>query len=150
MEGITNSFPRRFGLRALFLLVAACGVLLYVGRSVWPRAGEHRHASECPIDLPPEASDVSYYIGGFWPHVAYEFSIDEAAFLRWATTRGWRAEPVDYFEIRRFVAFVDRNASDSVATSRGGYYYAKLEEDRGLYVGFDRKTGKAFVYRHSR
>jgi len=118
-----------------------------------PRIGEHVSRGECPLSLPENASDICYYLRApFGPSSAYEFSTDESSFRKWAHSKGWdvreiTGEPVSLARYSLLIAGEDEFGYIEISN---GLVYHHSEEDRGLYVAFDRGGQRAYYAYHSR
>lgn len=101
--------PRKPGLSrrgriALLVAIVACGlvaVAAYPPAARWytRSRGEHLTADDArgrqPLDLPPGASDVRYYLHTQPDRVlVLDFAVDELPFLVWASAHGWAMEPL--------------------------------------------------------
>lgn len=119
-----------------------------------PRIGAHVSSSDCPMSLPDGASDVCYLRPpAFWPNTMFEFNIDEQAFRGWAEDRECPLEEIkkdDPFEIICYPYPTKGNPRLSRTKITNGLFYAWNEEDRGVYVAYDRDKGRAYYMSHTR
>src|SRR5690348_9504833 len=92
--------PRRIPWKRLLpfviVILAITAMIPFAGRAMEPTVGRHVSRRLAPIaGVPPSASDVCYSLrGAFGAGEAYEFTIDESAFLAWAKGPGWKVEPI--------------------------------------------------------
>lgn len=111
--------------------------------------------------LPKSASNVSYYRS--YMNTAYEFDIDEADFLKWSRWGG--AEITEPVRLRRYLAFStppppepssptnDEMVAFAIeygrrgVTIRDGLYYGYLQTNSGgVWVGYNRSSGRAYYH----
>ncbi len=115
----------------------------------------------CVSWLPNHATNVSFYRS--YLNTAYEFDISENRFREWSR---WNlAEIVEPVQISRYLAFstprpqevanptgaeIEKFAleySRRSVTIRSGLYFGHLQDNGGgVWVGYDRETGRAYYY----
>ena len=154
------SLRELLGLTSAVALVAA--MTAWSARDNSPRTVEHVAASEAPMHLPADATDVSYSV---MPTVsiACEFTTSEQAFRAWvdsgigsleSNSSGVQlveiTEPVTFHRIRSDVGPSDADPAKSRVTIRRGLHYRWSEEDRGVYAVFDREMNRGYFHSHSR
>jgi hypothetical protein len=140
----------------------AFGLLLFLVLSIscykWmqPKMGENV-ASTLWISTPEGAKNISFFGAGlFWPATAYEFDIQEEAFLKWAQEHGWKLQTIkdDHpfcIETYKSLQIQDRSEAEKrMKEIARGYKYEYKQEDRGLYVGYDKPSNRAYVFRRTR
>mgnify|MGYP000047005700 CR=1 FL=1 len=49
-----------------------------------------------PTVVPPEATEIHYYIRPYLPYLEASFSLSEEEFARWSEQMGWRPRPIEY------------------------------------------------------
>jgi len=140
-------------------VAAVAAPLAFIGLGVYgilrgPTIGEHKTRAEAPISLPDGASDVSYYLRApFDPATAYEFSISEEGFRKWAEEREWPLQEIgdEPVTITRYGAYAHTaNAQREASVADGLYYEHYYEPDAGLHAVYDRRQGRAYYYVHTR
>jgi hypothetical protein len=145
------------------LCVAVCFFFLLLPSS--PETVEHVDAEQVGIDLPEGATDVSY-TDRFYLR-AFEFTTDEQRFRKWITSERYAPEAgaqggflVEIDEPCRIVRYrllatrkvdapLDEDDQD-YATLTDGLCYGWGIEDRGVHAAFDRKTGRGYMYIHTK
>lgn len=154
-----SSMSQRFVLK-IGVSCAAGGLLLW-GLHALHEGLMHSETAEnvASVDwLPPSASNVSYYRS--YMNTAYEFDISERAFRDWSR---WHVEEIDKpVAMLRYSAFASpvpepvnpsQEASEAyvlaVSQQRAkidvGLYYERLQENGGgVWVAYDRESGRAF------
>ncbi|MCE9605231.1 MAG: hypothetical protein K8U03_10060 [Planctomycetia bacterium] len=135
----------------ILLVILSAGFADYIVNQP-PNIREHVSRDECPISLPASATDVSFYFPpALHPNKAYEFTVPEADFKQWASARGWPTQPIGPagYNVRRYRAFIPGGEDEPIHIV-DGHRYEWREEDRGVYCGFDRRSGRCYVYTHSR
>lgn len=151
----------RYSLRDVMVVVgiiaSVTALVTYLGRTTPPRHAEHISLHKAPFHLPVGASDISY-CRGFRGTVAYEFNIDEKAFVAWVESgigsfesRAARVaiEPIATpFSIPRYHSLASELKGPNSITITDGLYYAWSKEDRGVNAAFDRTTGRAYYFAH--
>lgn len=161
-SGKAGTRPRRspwtWLVAGLFMAVSACGVAfgVYVVIDMvrGPQVGEHFPPADAPYHLPAEATDVCYVTAPpFWPAWAYEFSVPEEAFVKWARDRGCPVQEIGPkpFKINRytFVA-APGTGNHQVSISSGLYYEVWDEPDSCVKIGYDRNRGRAYYWCQTR
>lgn len=144
-------------LAGLIAIIAVTLMTIYFIQSTLPQYAENVPANRVPCRLPATASNVSYCQGGRGT-IACEFTIDEAAFIKWVDTgigsfesqaAAVSLQPITApFSIRRYNNLSsDLNGSDYV-TILEGLYYRWRKEDRGVYAAYDRSRNRAYYYAH--
>lgn len=140
---------------ALAVLVGHDIVVGYIERN---RPTHYEFGSDFPLDeLPPSARDVRFmYHKAFSPWGrAYEFRCTESDFRDWVTRA--RSKHPELSEIREGDRFVD--TALPIINRDGTYDEVQADdilisdwrfEDQGLYFAFDRATGRAVTWSHSR
>jgi hypothetical protein len=99
--------------------------------------------------LPQDAKNVSYHIVPAWPSHWYEFDTSRQSFDHWVAQNGRLLGPtVGRVRIEAF----DYSAGACLGSIEiaDGVLYEWTEEDRGQHLAYDRKTGRAYYYAHSR
>lgn len=115
-----------------------------------PRSGEHLLASQTPLALPLAATDVCFWI--YAGTTAFEFSISEQGFLRWAEVQiGHRRKGFGGFErigeartIRRYRAWLTSAPPPSEASIEDGYHYGWQDHGRQVDYAYDLAAGRAY------
>jgi hypothetical protein len=145
------------------LCVAVCFFFLLLPSS--PETVEHVDAEQVGFDLPEGATDVSY-TDRFYLR-AFEFTTDEQRFRDWITSDryapeagaqgGFLAEIDEPHRIERYRFFAKRKVDaprhendQDYATVTDGLCYGWGIEDRGVHAAFDRKTGRGYMYIHTK
>ena len=149
-----------FSLRKLFAITTVIALGIWFFHSAYVDFTHVENGENVPaVDwLPEHASNVSYYHS--YMFTAYEFDITEPEFLKWSE---WEvAEISEPVKIRRYNLFADvalpgqnsTQAEDAKfmaamaqksATIDDGLYYGHLQNNGGgIWVGYDRKLGRAF------
>lgn len=160
-SGAQAPVHRGFSLRELLLGVGIIAAMIGIGfhliRTAPPRYAEGVDASAVSFDLPSGATDVSYG-RGVRGTIAYEFTINEAAFRQWidsgigspeAQSAGIPLEEItSRFTIPRYGATSPESKGPDEITINQGLYYSWSKEDRGVYAAFDRTTGRAYYHAH--
>lgn len=128
------------------LCVVGGGLLASVG--VWkafqPREGRGVSRAAAPISgLPPDTSNINYRLGGAFDPIpaCYEFDTSEQSFRDWAASKNWTLEQAG--------GVMTRYDQSQVTINRGLFYHW-TEEDSGVHAAFDRDTGRAYFYNHTR
>jgi hypothetical protein len=124
-----------------------CVWLLFTDTSEWSAT-----AADAPIDsLPADATDIHYYHGHFNGTESHHFRTTEAQFHQWAVTShraGQLAGPTTFRgRISAHNSLIDQPA---YATIIDGVGYTWSFEDQGITYAYDRDTGRAYYYAHSR
>ncbi len=135
--------------------------------AVWFFFGAYRGLTDIEIGesvsrvdwLPEEATNVSFYRS--YMNTAYEFDISERGFRDWSR---WELEEItEPVRIPRYLAYSTPPAqeprdptseeieafaweqSNRAATIKNGLYYGYLQDNGGgIWVGYDRESGRAF------
>lgn len=151
----------RFSLRRLLIYTALIAFAIWFIRNADFGFTQVEAGTSLPsVDwLPNEASNVSYCRS--YLNTAYEFDINETAFRDWSR---WElseiAEPV---QISRYLASskpspqeppnstlkqlnaINVAMAERGATVRDGLYYAYVQDNGGgIWVGYDRQSGRAY------
>ncbi len=139
----------------VWFIMAVFGVLLLsIVAALMPGCvGEHGDATSAGIALPSSASDVCFYWPpAFGPNEACEFSVSEDAFLAWAADRNLVLQPIgeNGLEVRRYIGFASPGHPEGRVHISEGWSNDWRFEDRGRYWAFDRKTGRAYFWAHTR
>jgi len=147
----------REGILLLAILAAMVGATSYMIASTPPRYAEHIDPAAAPFRLPAGASDVSYR-KGYRGSITYEFNINEHRFRTWvASGIGSRESDLagvtvknitDAFTIPRYTGWVPQSNEPEEVTITDGLYYSWSRQDRGVYAGYDRSSGRAYYYAH--
>jgi hypothetical protein len=124
----------------VMLFVLGGGLFVY---SAW-QALTYKESAEnvTTVDwLPKTASRISYFKS--YMFTAFEFDIPEADFLQWCKEEGW---PVTKVELRETIdkCFVSRWNNGSVTIEGGWYYEHRQKNGGGVWVGYQRETGRAY------
>ena len=121
-----------------------------------PKMGENVVSTPW-INTPKEAKNISFFGAGlFWPSTAYEFDIEEEAFLKWTQRSGHKLEKIkddEPFYIHTYKSLQTANYSEAKKHMKKitlGYKYEYRQEDRGRYVGYDKSSNRAYVFYHTR
>ena len=158
----TNKTKRSWRLVRRGLTVAGIAIGAFIIYSViWsivdmrrgPQVGVNVRPEDAPYEVPSEATDVCYVTRpAFWPNAAFEFSISEEGFRKWAKAEGYAVEDIGPEPCRmyRYKWIAEPKSDDGRAAISDGLYYQWNEEDRGLYVTYDRDKQRAYYFRHSR
>lgn len=133
-------------------LIAFAGLLVVGGCFVvfWNRPthgyGYTRDAS--PVyGLPEDASDIDFYDYGYMPNTAFSFQTTEANFNTWSRTFGG----ILLISDRSGSIFYIEPTGEGHAVSTGdGIEYGWTEEDRGQHTLYDRPSGRAYYWSHTR
>lgn len=151
----------RFSLRRLLLFTALIACATWFVRSAYLGLTQIDTAeSVASVDwLPVSATNVSYYRS--YMNTAYEFDIDEAGFRDWsrwdvaeitapvglsrylAFSTPPPPEPLNATEEEQ-TAFLNAYYKRSVKISNGLYYGHSQSNGGGVWVGYDRRTGRAY------
>jgi len=114
-------------------------------------------ASTLWVSTPQGAKNISFFGAGlFWPATAYEFNIQEEAFLKWAQERGWKLEAINDghpFCIETYKSLQIQGRSEAENQMKKivrGYKYEYRKKDQGLHIGYDKLAGRAYVFRRTR
>jgi hypothetical protein len=149
---------KKMAQRLAFGLLAFLLIFLPIACYKWmqPKMGENV-ASTMWVSTPEGAKNISFFGAGlFWPATAYEFDIREEAFLKWAQEHGWKLETINgdspfCIETYKSVQIQGRSeAEKQMKEIARGYKYEYRKEDQGLYIGYDKLAGRAYVFRHTR
>lgn len=155
--GVRVLFSKREILVAVAAATCVTAVVTYLIRSTPPRYAENVARDRAPIDLPAEATKISF-CQGFRGTIAYEFTIDEKGFVEWvesgigslesdAANVSIRATKEPY-TIPRYTSLMESSTAPESITITDGLYYDWSEEDRGIYAAFDRTSNRAYYYAH--
>ena len=127
---------------------AFIGLVVFVGR---PRSGTADTAAEAPMHLPPDATDITYYLGNAYPLRCYNFKTSEAAFLEWVASFPI-LKRVDRTGHGLLTPVLDANGEVRLEPIPESDYilFSWSEEDRGEHAAFDRVEGRAYYYAHTR
>ena len=151
----------QFSVREILAAVAALCFLAAVMssfiRGTPPMYAENVSVDKAPFGLPANATDVSYCQGSRGI-IAYEFSIDQASFVKWVDSGiGSIESNASSVELERIVTPTTINrynlfsgaldGPDSI-TVTSGLEYSWSFEDRGVYAVFDDTTNRAYYYSH--
>ena len=140
-------------------IAAVAAPLAFIGLGVYailrgPTIGEHKTRAEAPISLPDGASDVSYYLPEpFGPNLAFEFSISEEGFRKWAEEEEWSLKEIgdEPVTIYRYAAFAHIAETEHEASVTNGLHYRYYDEpDAGIHVVYDRQRGRAYFRSQTR
>lgn len=145
----------RRGRIAVLVLVAACvviGVVAYPSAARWwtRSRGENLTYEDArgrqPLDLPPGASDVRYYLHTQPDKVlVLDFAVDELPFLIWASTHGWAMEPLrERVALTPRLGFGDRKTEVVVADGYGYRNHQIPGAPNTVMVVYDRVKRRAF------
>ncbi|MDA0658637.1 MAG: hypothetical protein O2931_07575 [Planctomycetota bacterium] len=120
-------------------------------------AAENVTRDKVPFRLPPNATDVSY-CNGYNEMAAFEFTIDEPAFMEWVRngvgfpvvgTPEEFLKPISTpVEMQRCYGMNWRLVGPSSVTIANGWYFRWRSADDGVYAAFDRNTNRAYYSRH--
>ena len=145
------SIRELLGAMALVSVIAGLGVTL--PRDDSPRYAEHVSADKVRLNLPDNATDISY-AKGFRGTIAYEFTTDEKSFIEWFESGigSFEAEaagvPLKQITqptgIRRYYEFSDSLTGPDYFQISNGLEYYWSEEDRHVHAIFDRDTNRAY------
>ena len=143
----------RFRLRTLFAVISLCAVgsccLVSMGGSV----GYNLRRDRVPIwGLPDDATNICYYLPPpLFPNTYYEFDTSESSFLAWAQEHS-RVRPDAYRPIRiyRYAIYATDADHRSQISIESGYLFSWTEEDRGVHLAYDKDTGRAYYWSHTR
>ena len=128
----------------IILLGPGSCVTFYYG-VMQPSIGQNvsRTEAKCARWLPPDASAVSYRVGGAFDPVplCFECSTSEASFRAWVAPNGWDLKTGEW-GARRF--------DNSRVTVANALYYNHLDEDRTTQAVYDLDTGRMYFYKSSR
>ncbi len=144
----------------LLLLAAVSAPIAFYFASLPPKIGEHVTPANCPISVPDSASDICYFVPPAFGHsAAYEFNVPEADFRKWAESRGIDVEPIgpSHVTVRRYLSLmphVPLGGPDDPPVGflrvNDGLAYFWEHEDQGRAYVYDRSTGRAYVFTHTR
>ncbi len=139
--------PRAVWVSTFVAFVAITGAFYW---AMGPRQGEHVEAPATPFILPPEASDVSYYM--YTGNTLFEFTVPEKTFLAWAEGRiqqqqsefeGMKPveEPVTIPTCRSEQP--DAPPPHEIVVGEG-YYHEWQEGGQRVRYAYDCSTGRAY------
>ncbi len=151
----------RFSLRRLLIFTALIAFAIWFFRSVYIGLTQIETAeSVASVDwLPDSATNVSYYRS--YLNTAYEFDIDESEFRKWsrwditeitepvqmsrylAFSKPRPQEPVNPTEEEQ-IAFTSENHERGITIRNGLYYGHTQRNGGGVWVAYDRQTGRAY------
>lgn len=124
----------------LFLLVI--GFLFLRGYSIRRLHEPYEHArryNPIQVFVPPQASDICYWVRPYQMSVAASFEIDEEAFLAWAKEKDWIlqtiSEPGGERRIRNLCPRAENECgpNSSVAIASGYVYHnGGIDRERGI------------------
>ena len=138
-----------------FLMLALGISVFYI--YIWepmnnPKIGENTDSCRY-YPVPKEAKNISYYFQLLAPSYAYEFDIDEQGFLRWAQKHKYKVEEIESdqdFEVFTYRGLKNHDLYNDTKTITSGYKYQHQIEDRITDVGYDKNSGRAYVFFTSR
>lgn len=152
---------KQFSIRRLLTYTALIALAIWFARGAYLGFTQvETSEAVASVDwLPKSASNVSYYRS--YMNTAYEFDIDEAGFLKWSR---WDVdeitEPVRLSRYLAFstppppepsnptndemVAFATEYSRRAVTISDGLYYGYLQTNGGGVWVGYDRSSGRAY------
>jgi len=111
------------------------------------------NASRVWLRLPDDATRINHFQpGAFGPNTYFEFDTSEESFLDWVgeysnVTRSDRAGP---YRIYRYNAYGPDADTSSEVTIMYGHLFEWTEEDRGQRIAYDKDSGRAYYWSHSR
>ena len=104
------------------------------------------------LSLPSDATKINLFEpGAFGPRAFLEFNTSEESFLKWVA--GFSVERADYpppYTIYRYGPYSPGADPSLEVEIYNGHLFTWSEEDRGLYIAYDKDTGRAFYRSHSR
>ncbi|WP_222435422.1 hypothetical protein [Allorhodopirellula solitaria] len=148
MNGTVPS-GKRSGCFWLFLIgpLALIAILVIAGK---PQSGTAKTAAEAPMDLPADATDITYYLGNAWPLRCYDFQTSEAAFLQWASDSSMVPAGRSGHQIVAPVLGPSGEIQFEPIPPGNYIYFSWSEDDRGEHAAYDTETGHAYYLAHSR
>lgn len=151
----------QFSIRSLLICTALFALGVWFVRSAYLGFTQVETAEAVKsVDwLPATASNVSYFCS--YMNTAYEFDIDEAGFRQWAS---WEvAEISEPVRLARYLAFSSprpvepanptkeeweafavENGRRGITIVDGLYYGETLDNGGGVWVAYDRRSGRAY------
>lgn len=115
--------------------------------------------AECPLDVPPQATHVSYYKReAFGPASYCEFDCTPESFLAWAKSKGWEVKRAGEqpYQIMRYGRYAPQAGTDAkldaprVSIAHGFFYERMSNPDAGIHVAYDLDSGRGYYYAHTR
>ncbi len=148
-EGWHPSSDNKFTLSELALLVAGVAIILAVGvPQAKPLRGISVPASATPLSLPEGAYSVTYDVASYYKR--YECTVDEASFLKWYEQRSEEAPLKPIEEEERVLTLASDSFDLEYRIITDGWYYRWRKGDQGLFIAFDRESGRLYYSSHTR
>ena len=143
----------RFRLRTLFGLVTLCAVGSCIFTSFQSRVTYNASRDDVWLRLPKGATRINHFQPVlFGANTFYEFDTSEESFLEWVkgysnVTRSNHPAP---YRIYRYHAYGPDADSSHIVTISSGHLFEWTEEDRGLHIAYNKESGRAYFWSHSR
>ena len=142
-----------FRLATLFIVVTGCGICSCTALSFRAKVAHNISRQDTWLKLPNDASNISHFRPGtLGPITYYEFDTSEKSFVEWASKKR-RVKPIPAaapFRIRRYPAYGPDADERSTVMIPNGLLYQWTEEDRGSHYAYDRDSGRAYCWSHTR
>ena len=133
----------RFSVKRLLIVVTVIACVLGTLRSACNHfthieTGENVQSVDW---LPASATSVSFYKS--YSFTAYEFDIPESDFIDWAW---WDLKPITKpVRVVRYCYFSSPDAPDATVTE-GLHFVSEQSDGGGVWVAYDRKIGRAYLF----
>lgn len=139
------------------LMVVGCGIpvalLLLIAGGYWavqPKMGHADTPEHAAVsDLPSAARDIRWFFP-FGPANTYDFAIDEAGYLAWVKTHTRPTLSGPIYGRYRILACNPAVTGQHWVELTDTIAYTWEEEDRGLYLVYDRNQKRAYYQSNSR
>lgn len=143
----------RFTLRNLFWLISLCAVGSCTVVSFRSQVTYNATRDDVWLQLPADATRINrYQPGAMGPNTYFEFDTSEESFLAWVG-RYRNAKLVNHsgpHRIYRYSAYGPNADPNDAVTIMNGLLFEWLEEDRGEHIAYDRDSGRAYYWSHTR
>lgn len=138
--------PRFRTIAGLALLTLVGGCLIILRRT--PTTGSGCSRQDVPIyGLPNDASNIDFYVTGYMPISSYSFQTTEPNFREWSDSFGDLSLVSD---IHGSIQYAEPTGDTRTVSTSNGVEYSWTEEDRGRYTLYDRASGRAYYFKHTR
>lgn len=128
------------------LAMTTCFTFSFAGRS-----GKGVSLDKSPIaGLPADASDIDYYLPGLMGRdIYFEFQTSEEEFRKWVEgyeSVSFQKQATSNFKIERYSQQVKQPQMVEIDK---GLLYSWTEGEKGIFIGFDANTKRAYYHTHS-
>ena len=136
------------------ILLAVAALPIVMSCCVWSfqnRVGKSATTEEAPLrGLPSDATDVRWCLpGAFGPNTFFDFTTTESGFRQWVADHGSELRGPIYGPYSVHYYDHDQGRFDEVAIE-DAIAHEWREEDRGVYMVYDRERKRAYFHSHSR